>query len=132
MEDQKHFDKMFKNHEERDDLMFKSITEKIEEEFSEIKINLKEIHSEVRKTNGRVRSLEGWRMWVLGGSVVFVPIFSITAGWLVSETLNIPEERASAIEKLRSEIPSVTEAAVNKAFLENINKINVSETNNLK
>ena len=59
----------------------------IREMFDDIKSTLLRIETQTTKTNGRVSSLEGSRNWVLGGAAVFVPIFVIVAGWLVTQQL---------------------------------------------
>lgn len=55
------------------DLMFKNVIDKLED-----------MHKDIKKTNGRVKALEIWRAFVLGGCAVIL----ILGAWVVSDLEN--------------------------------------------
>lgn len=67
---------------------FSFLAEKMDDHFDATTAVLIDIKEQTTRTNGRVRSLEGWRQFLLGAIAVLTAVFLPLSGWLASLALN--------------------------------------------
>lgn len=69
------------------DAKFESIEEKMDDHFEATTTILKDLAEKVGFTNGKVRSLQLWRQFILGGISVLIVIVVPTLGFLAYQVI---------------------------------------------
>lgn len=78
--------------------LYKTHSEEDNHHFSDMKESINELTEHVKKTNGRVSSLEKWQAYITGGMTVLTIIVVPLLGWALWILSNVESQVHEAVD----------------------------------